>query len=229
MEVQDQVKKIRRFRPCSNVSPLEQRALMHLWRRQDIVIKPTNKASAVVVLSREDYVMKAEQQLNDTNYYQKLENDPTSAFAEEIKRTVIAMFDRGLINKHTKDFLAPRSPKIASLYLLPKLHKPDIPGRPIVASNGSPTENISCFVDYFLQPLTVGIPSYIWDTTDFLNKLHELPLLPSGSLLVTLDVSSLYTNIPHDEGIQACEEALNSRTDQSLPTGDLCNLIQLSS
>ena len=45
--------------------------------------------------------------------------------------------------------------------------------------------------------------------------------------MVTLDVSSLYTNIPHDEGIKACEEALDTRIDQSLPTEDLCHHIKL--
>ena len=32
--------------------------------------------------------------------------------------------------------------------------------------------------------------------------------LPHGALLVTLDVSSLYTNIPNNEGIRACAKAL---------------------
>ena len=45
--------------------------------------------------------------------------------------------------------------------------------------------------------------------------------------MVTLDVPSLYTNIPHDEGINACEEFLNTKTDQSPPTKDLCQLIHL--
>ena len=45
--------------------------------------------------------------------------------------------------------------------------------------------------------------------------------------MVTLHVSSLYTNIPHDEGVNACEEFLNTETDQSPPTKDLCQLIQL--
>ena len=35
-----------------------------------------------------------------------------------------------------------------------------------------------------------------------LNRLRRLPPLPPGTLMVTLDVSSLYTNIPHDEGIK---------------------------
>ena len=109
------------------------------------------------------------------------------------------MFNRGVIDCHTRDFLSPSQLKTARLYLLPKIHKRGNPGRPIVSSNGTPTEKISRFIDHYLQPLVTGLPSPIRDTTDFLNKLRRLPPLPPGSLLVTLDVSSLYTNIPHDE------------------------------
>ena len=42
--------------------------------------------------------------------------------------------------------------------------------------------------------------------------------------MVTLDVSSLYTNIPHQEGIEARREALNSRTTKQPPTEDLTEL-----
>ena len=101
------------------------------------------------------------------------------------------------------------------------------PGRPIVSSSDAVTENISQYVDYFLKPLVTGVPSYIQDTTDFLNKLCQLPPLLAGSLLVTLDVSSLYTNIPHKEGITACEEALNRRDNQEPLTTDLCHLMRL--
>ena len=87
--------------------------------------------------------------------------------------------------------------------------------------------NISCFVDLFGQPGVFQLPSYNRDTTDFINKLRRLPILPPGSLQVTLDVSSLYTNILHDEGIEACEEYLNSRESQAPPTADICHLIQL--
>ena len=54
-----------------------------------------------------------------------------------------------------------------------------------------------------------------------------VPALPSHALLVTLDVASLYTNIPHQEGITALEEALNSRADLTPPTDNLCHLIKL--
>ena len=78
------------------------------------------------------------------------------------------------------------------------------PGRPIVSGNGTLTEYLSEFVDECLQPLLKHVKSYIQDTTHFLQKLNDLDEIPSNTLLVTMDVSALYTNIPHDEGIHAC-------------------------
>ena len=82
------------------------------------------------------------------------------------------------------------------------------PGRPIISANDSPTERISQLADHFLQPLLPENRSHLKDTTDFLRKLANLPKLPN-SLLVTLDVTSLYTNIPNDEGIEAAVQKLN--------------------
>ena len=96
-----------------------------------------------------------------------------------------------------------------------------------MSSNSAPTENISRFVDCFLQPCAISLPSYIRDTTDFINRLRRLPPLPPGTLMVTLDVSSLYTNIPHEEGIKTCEEFLNSRDLLVPSTADLCHLVRL--
>ncbi len=79
--------------------------------------------------------------------------------------------------------------------------------RPIVSSCESPTENISQFIDYWLQPIMKGNPSYLKGKTELINQLNELTL-PKDTLLVTIDVKSFYTCIPHKEGIQACAEAL---------------------
>ena len=106
-----------------------------------------------------------------------------------------------LINDKTKQYLIQSDVKPRRFYILPKIHKPGNPGRPIVSSNSHPTERISHFVDYHLQPLVQKLPSFVKD--DFLNKLLTIGNLPANSLLVTLDVSSLYTNIPHNEGINA--------------------------
>ena len=87
-------------------------------------------------------------------------------------------------------------------YGLPKVHKPDCPLRNIVSSaNDSPTENISSYVNHFLQPYMKALPSFIKDTKPFLSETLNLPNFPEGAFLVTADVVSMYNNIPHMEGI----------------------------
>ena len=49
--------------------------------------------------------------------------------------------------------------------------------------------------------------SYIRDSTHLINILNEFTVQP-GMLLCTLDITSLYTNIRHNEGIQSMKEML---------------------
>ncbi len=69
--------------------------------------------------------------------------------------------------------------------------------------------HISGLVDHFLAPLVPKLKSYIKDTTDFLVKLEEVPQLPQGALLVTLDVKALYSNINPQEALRVIQQSLN--------------------
>ena len=72
-------------------------------------------------------------------------------------------------------------------------------------------------------------PSYVKDTTDFIQKLKSFKLAHANSYLVTLDVSSLYTNIPHKDGLDACGFfiASDTCTSKRLPVESLLSLIRL--
>ena len=116
----------------------------------------------------------------------------------------------GEIEGKVRDYLLDTQGRTSELYLLPKIHKPNvnpgnIPTRPIISANGSPTEKKSEFVDHFLNPTTFSLPSYIKDTTHLLQKLNNIGTLPDNAILATLDVESLYTNIPNTYGIRAAK------------------------
>ena len=53
------------------------------------------------------------------------------------------------------------------------------------------TSKISKFVDHYLQPHINALPSYIKDTSDFINKISETENMTKDKFLVTLDVKSL--------------------------------------
>ena len=54
------------------------------------------------------------------------------------------------------------------------------------------------------------LDSYVKDTSDFLRKVDNFRM-PDGGFLFTMDVRSLYTNIPYDEGEIAVEEYLSRK------------------
>ena len=210
-----------------NLSKSDRSALYNLQKREDIVIKPADKGSAVVVMDRDQYVSEAERQLNDSTFYKPLDHDPTPEFAKQVSDTVSEMHDQGLISEKNMAYLIVDQPKAGRFYLLPKIHKAGNPGRPIVSANGHPTEKISEFVDLHLQSHVQTLPSYLQDTTDFLKKQESLGPIPSDALLVSMDVTSLYTNIPHSDGIKACEEAWDERDIKDPPTQTLVKLLTL--
>ena len=89
------------------------------------------------------------------------------------------------------------------------------PYRPIVSCIDTITEHISGFVDSILQPLLQKIPSYLKDTTHFIRNLSYIGTLAPGSILISMDVNSLYINIPHADGVAACRAFLNKHNIQS--------------
>ena len=215
-------------KPHDNLPREERLALNTLRSRGDIIIKPADKGSAVVIMDRQKYIDEANRQLNNPQHYKCLDSNPTGKFSEQIQEVLDDMRSRDHLSKKAHRFLSPINCRTARFYLLPKIHKANNPGRPIISGNGSPTEHISLFIDSFLKPLVPQIPSYVHDTPDFLRKLESVKdQIPATAIIGTIDVSSLYTNIPQEEGIQACSSALAKGKQSSPPISDITTLMRL--
>ena len=123
------------------------------------------------------------------------------------------------IDDTLNEFLEPHNPpRTPIFYLLPKIHKPNNPGHPIISGIDSPTANLSVYLDYYLKPIVRTLPSYIKDTGHFLQTILDDNLeIPVNSILLYMDVRSLYTNIPQDKGTDVCLSALNEFYGTDLP------------
>ena len=149
------------------------------------------------------YVSKIEEHLSDPTTYKELNSDPTQAIRNDVLSTLDYLHKTHRIEDETKHLTPSKPAHTPPFYGLPKVHKPNIPLRPIVSACDSPTDQLSNYVTHFIQPLVEILPSYIWDSKYFLQLLESLPLLPENAILVTADVTSLYTNIPHEESIES--------------------------
>ena len=79
--------------------------------------------------------------------------------------------------------------KTPEFHLLPKIHKANNPGRPVISSVNCHTGRTSEFVDYNLQPESKKLKSYVKDTTDFIKKIKAVGHVSVDSYLVSFDVS----------------------------------------
>ena len=140
-------------------------------------------------------------------YYRRLYSDPTQELNNIIKLKLEKGVQEGNITPAEVEVLYNSDPRISNFYTLPKIHKINNPGRPIVNSIGSITEKISAYVDENIKYLSKLVPSCIKDTGHFLNIIKDIQT-EEEDLLVTVDVSSLYTNIKHEDGIEALKSWL---------------------
>jgi len=139
--------------------------------------------------------------LSDTKTYMRLDRDYTPDVVQYIKQ----QYSRcGLLPDHMVRQCMPKSEsRTALLYFLTKTHKSPMALRPIVSQVGSATVNMATFLDQYLQPMIRELPAYLKDSTQFIREITALPIGPED-ILVMVDVKSLYTCIPTQEGLDAC-------------------------
>ena len=64
-------------------------------------------------------------------------------------------------------------------------------------------------------------------SNDFLNKLNLVNDIPKDSILVTMDVKSLYTNIPNNQGIAAVKNAYDKYQNKTVTTKVITTFLAL--
>jgi len=148
------------------------------------------------ILPTHQYETKLQDFLRNSDFH-TITTDPTTTFQTQI-RAVIRQSPT-LIPKEQKWKYINMNPSAPSIKGLIKLHKPDQPIRPVVNWRNTPAYRLSrLFTDKInhLAPL----PNFLnlKNSQDLLKNLEATPMLPHYTL-ASLDIASLYTNIPVKE------------------------------
>jgi hypothetical protein len=128
------------------------------------------------------------------------------------------MYKRQSITKEMKGYFLAKDRRPGHVQGNPKVHKTNNPLRLIINGRHDATENIAEFVENELSENVSNLPSFIKDSTDFLNKLDYIPHpLPYNTIMFCLDVKALYPSVPREEAKRACRMALDKRPNHNLP------------
>ena len=160
--------------PNDNLNKMERRALSDLQKREDIIITKADKGGATVIIDVEDYIREANSQLENTEFYEKLNFNPTEGYSNIVDNRLDELTEEGDLSEEIAEGLKTDNPRTPHFYLLPKIHKEGNPGRPVVSSIDSHTSKISKYVDYHIQPIIKVINPTSKIHRTLLKKLTKL-------------------------------------------------------
>ena len=209
-----------------NLTKEEHNALQELRGDSEILIFEADKGGAVIVMDRTYYANKILEMLNDSQTYKEITANKDKNVMKLIKE-LAGNHSHSLTEKEV-NYLCHFDFKTSGFYGLPKIHKSkiicqevevhkkpyirvlrpaDLKFRPIVAGPRCPMSRLSNFVDILIKAFTLHVRSCLRDTIDFLNYLSKT--VPESTILVSFDVTSLYTNINHELGVKAIAYWIN--------------------
>ena len=153
--------------------------------------------------------------------------DPLLQKEKQLERTV-----RNILPKDIADDICPKGSRLAHLYGLPKTHKSKLAMRPILSASDTYNYKLAKWLDDKLKPLSVN-KFTITDPLKFAEELREQEI-GEDDLLVSYDVSSLFTNVPVDETIRILvdkafeREWFNTKYHLHLKRSELTTLLNLA-
>ena len=203
--------KSRKFR--RNLSLTEMRIVRSLRASRELVIKPADKNLGLCVMSIDWYRDEGYRQLRDGNYER-----PGFSMARMLSKLDMFLaahcqsidFTEGKWLRYQRDTGQFR---LAEFYLLPKLHKDPIKGRPVVASRAWVFTPLSQWIAFHLNTVLESCDTVLASTASIVTELRAFADPHDGGdvYLVTADVSDMYNNIPVDQAILAVGSLLLRR------------------
>ena len=237
---------LNRKKVAPNLNGDEYKALLELSKLQKerkIVIKQCDKGAGIIILNYDDYIKSCNEHLEMTknvgdqvvNYYQRVEESEFIRSKERIKEVLEEARDNDIIDKDEFEALNPRDKLPSKFYSTYKVHKKHDPGetppvRPIISASGSSMENIGKYVQHHINEFGSVHSTYLKDTPDFLrtiNEVNEKEELENDTILVTMDVAALFTNIPNEEGMEAVREVFEEKQETKFHKEFVLRLLEI--
>jgi len=179
----------------SSIPPHLRRAAKELKQNNDVIVRKADKSSIYVILNRTEYMDKLNIILSDTSKFKRIKKDPTEVLKKEAN-DLITMLNAVQGDLHLQKIIGDYGP--GYIYGNVKIHKPDNPLRPIISQVLTPTYQLAKTLNKIITPF---IPNQymLKSTDDFLDLLQNHN---STGIIASLDVESLFTNVPIDDTIE---------------------------
>ena len=188
----------------------------------DALITKADKGHTLVIIDRNTYKQKVHKFILENNI-ETLNNDPTNSYTISLNKTINKC--TSLLDEPTRRQLKPINARAPMLTGQPKLHKTDTPIRPLVNFTTAPGyKTAKKLATIIKENIVLNNNRTVINNLDFINKIRDIKISPNYKL-ASLDIVSLYTNVPVKQTIDILNN--NLLTTKKLDTQKIQELILL--
>nr|CAH7767041.1 unnamed protein product [Callosobruchus chinensis] len=187
-----------------------------LMDHPEIIVTRADKGNVTVIMLKQLYIDLCSDLINNDSSYIELNSDPTLAIERQSNNIIKKLFNSRQISQEQKKSFTIYNTVSPKFYALPKIHKPTLSVRPIVASIGSPTQALASFVTEILTLAHKKGEYYIKDSFDVSQQFNRRQL-PHDHVIASLDVVSLFSNVY----LEACIRSISKHWSQICQFCDL--------
>lgn len=176
-------------------------------KNTDILFTRADKGNITVALDKSVYITRMEELLQDKSTYLIIKHNPINKILGDLHSLLIRWKRNEYITMAIYKQLNSTVPILPRAYGLPKIHKFNHPFRIIVSSIGNSLYSLAAFLHEIIQK-NISF-CHISNSFQLIEKLSSITLEEHYDLL-SLDVVSLFTNVPTDLAIEGIKERWSS-------------------
>ena len=192
-------------------------ALKQLKADKNCMVLTTDKGLALVVIDKIDYIKKAKELLQDISTYRTIQGDPTTRLKNKLINILKKVKAELGVQENTYRSMYPTGASPPKFYGLPKIHKKNIPLRPIVSSIGSLSYEVDKELAKIIKPLMGCSEHHDHNSTQFADEIKKIKL-EEGECITSYDVTALFTSIPVPSALDIIRSKLEQDADLSTRT-----------
>ena len=163
--------------------------------------------------------------LSDSNTYEAISESGYQDKIANVNKSVRDILSRSSRGKGLMHLL-PKIYSPAYIYGLPKLHKPNVPLRPIVSGVGSLLHQLAGRLAKAISHKVGTISnSTLKHSGDMINRVKSISI--RNKQLASYDVTSLFTNVPTKKAVEVLRNILSDDDDLPVPLNDFIDLINI--